>query len=99
MTRQQARNYRHVSFSDYLRLEMTGTMNNELTHDTDGALGWQEQQLVVSMLQVPYHVESLMMYGLAARKVSTWLKGNPRLLNTISACVLIIIAIIIAIRT
>ena len=64
MTRQQARNYRHVSFSDYLRLEMTGTMNNELTHDTDGALGWQEQQLVVSMLQVPYHVESLMMYGL-----------------------------------
>ena len=42
---------------------------------------------------------SLMMYGLAARKIAIWLKGNPRLLNTISACVLIIIAIIVAIRT
>ena len=42
---------------------------------------------------------SLMMYGLAARKSSIWLKGKPRLLNTISACVLIIIAIIIGIRT
>ena len=42
---------------------------------------------------------SLMMYGLAARKIAIWLKGNPRILNTISACVLIIIAIIVAIKT
>ncbi len=42
---------------------------------------------------------SLMMYGLAARKIAIWLKGNPRLLNTISACVLIIIAILVAVRT
>ena len=42
---------------------------------------------------------SLMMYGLAARKVALWLKGNPRTLNTISACVLIIIALYVAIRT
>ena len=42
---------------------------------------------------------SLMMYGLAARKISIWLKGNPRFLNTISACVLIIIAIIVGLRT
>ena len=42
---------------------------------------------------------SLMMYGLAARKVAVWLKGNPRTLNTISACVLIIIALYVAIRT
>ena len=39
---------------------------------------------------------SLMVYGLAARKVASWLKSNPRILNTISACVLIIIAIYIA---
>ena len=39
---------------------------------------------------------SLMIYGLAARKVASWLKSNPRILNTISACVLIIIAIYIA---
>ena len=42
---------------------------------------------------------SLMIYGLAARQVATWLKGNPRTLNTISACVLIIIAIYVAIKT
>ena len=39
---------------------------------------------------------TLMIYGLAAEKVSEWLKGNPKLLNTISACVLIVIAIYIA---
>ena len=42
---------------------------------------------------------SLMIYGLAARKVAVWLKGNPRTLNTISACVLIIIALYVGIRT
>ncbi len=42
---------------------------------------------------------SLMIYGLAARKVAVWLKGNPRTLNTISACVLIIIALYVAIKT
>ena len=39
---------------------------------------------------------SLMIYGLAARKVASWLKDNPRILNTISACVLVIIAFVIA---
>ena len=42
---------------------------------------------------------SLMMYGLAADKIAKWLKGNPRFLNTISACVLLIIAIIVALKT
>ena len=40
---------------------------------------------------------TLMIYGFAAEKVSVWLKGNPKILNTISACVLIIIAIYIAV--
>ena len=40
---------------------------------------------------------TLMVYGIAAEKVSTWLKGNPKFLNTISACVLLIIAIYVAI--
>ena len=40
---------------------------------------------------------SLMIYGLAARQVATWLKSNPRILNTISACVLIIIALYVAV--
>ena len=40
---------------------------------------------------------TLMIYGFAAEKVSIWLKGNPKILNTISACVLLTIALYVAI--
>ena len=40
---------------------------------------------------------TLMIYGFAAEKVSAWLKSNPKTLNTISACVLIVIALYVAI--
>ena len=39
---------------------------------------------------------SLIGYALLASKLTDWLKANPKVINTISACVLIIIAIIIA---
>jgi threonine/homoserine/homoserine lactone efflux protein len=39
---------------------------------------------------------SLMIYGAAAEKISLWLKSKPKTLNTISACVLVLIAIYIA---
>jgi len=39
---------------------------------------------------------SLMAYAIAANKLILWIKTNPRVINTISACVLIIIAFIIA---
>ena len=39
---------------------------------------------------------SLIAYAVAAKKLIVWLKANPRVINTISACVLIIIAFIIA---
>ena len=38
---------------------------------------------------------SLITYAIAANKLVLWIKANPRVINTISACVLIIIAIII----
>ena len=40
---------------------------------------------------------SLIGYALLAHKLVAWIKTNPRVINTISACVLIIIAIIIAV--
>jgi len=40
---------------------------------------------------------SLVAYAILANKLIVWLKANPKLINTISACVLIIIAIIIAV--
>jgi threonine/homoserine/homoserine lactone efflux protein len=39
---------------------------------------------------------TLMIYGLAAEKIRIWLKANPKTLNTISACVLLVIALFIA---
>ncbi len=40
---------------------------------------------------------SLVGYAVLANKIIGWIKANPRVINSISACVLIIIAIIIAI--
>jgi len=57
------------------------------------------QFLILTLTWVILDFTSLMVYGFAAGKIANWLKGNPRFLNTISACVLIIIAIIVAIRT
>jgi len=38
---------------------------------------------------------SLVAYALLARKLIIWIKANPKVINTISACVLVIIAFII----
>ena len=38
---------------------------------------------------------SLVAYAMLARKLIVWIKANPKVINTISASVLIIIAIII----
>ena len=39
---------------------------------------------------------SLIAYAVLARKLIIWIKANPKVINTISACVLILIALIIA---
>ncbi len=36
---------------------------------------------------------SLIAYAVLARKLIVWIKANPKVINTISACVLIIIAL------
>ena len=55
------------------------------------------QFLILMFTYVVLDFLTLMMYGLAAEKVTKWLKGNPKTLNTISACVLVIIALFIAV--
>ena len=40
---------------------------------------------------------SLIAYAVLAKKLIVWIKANPKVINTISACVLLIIAVIIAI--
>ena len=54
------------------------------------------QFLILIMTYVVLDFLSLIAYAVAANKLILWLKANPKVINTISACVLIIIAIIIA---
>ena len=54
-------------------------------------------QLVILIISwVVLDFSTLMLYGFTAQKITSWFKTNPRTINTISACALIIIAIIIA---
>ena len=54
------------------------------------------QFIILMTTYVVLDFTTLMIYGLAAEKVSIWLKNKPKPLNTISACVLVIIAFYIA---
>ena len=54
------------------------------------------QFLILMITYVILDFITLMIYGLAAEKISIWLKNKPKILNTISACVLLIIAIYVA---
>ena len=54
------------------------------------------QFLILITTYVILDFSTLMIYGLAAERVALWLRGNPKMLNTISACVLVIIALFIA---
>ena len=54
------------------------------------------QFLILLFTYVVLDFLTLMIYGLAAEKISVWLRRKPKLLNTISACVLLILAAYIA---
>ena len=54
------------------------------------------QFLILMITYVSLDFISLIIYGAAAEKISIWLKANPKVINTISACALLIIAIAVA---
>ena len=54
------------------------------------------QFLILITTYVVLDFLSLIAYAVLARKLIIWIKANPKFINTISACVLILIAIIIA---
>ena len=53
------------------------------------------QFLILITTYVVLDFLSLIAYAIAANKLIIWIKANPKVINTISACVLIIIAVII----
>ena len=53
------------------------------------------QFLILMFTYISLDFLSLMTYAVVADKMVKWLKTNPRIINTISACALIVIALII----
>ena len=60
----------------------------------EGDFGIQLIILIISWVVLDF--STLMLYGFTAQKIVGWLKTNPKTINTISACALIIIAALIA---
>jgi len=54
------------------------------------------QFLILITTYVVLDFLSLIAYAVLARKLIVWIKANPKVINTISTCVLILIALIIA---
>ena len=54
------------------------------------------QFLILITTYVVLDFLSLIAYAMLANKLVVWLKANPKVINTISACALIIIAVIVA---
>ena len=54
------------------------------------------QFLILITTYVVLDFLSLIAYAVAANKLIVWIKANPKVINSISACVLIIIALVIA---
>ena len=61
----------------------------------DGDFKIQLLILIISYAVIDF--STLILYGLVAKKIVTWLKANPKTINTISASALLIIAIIFAV--
>ena len=63
----------------------------------DFSANYIAQFLILITTYIVLDFLSLIGYAILANKLIIWIKANPKVINTISACVLIIIAIIIAI--
>jgi threonine/homoserine/homoserine lactone efflux protein len=55
------------------------------------------QLIILIITYATIDFSTLVLYGFVAKKIVTWLKANPKTINTISACALVIIAIIFAV--
>ena len=55
------------------------------------------QFLILMLTYVILDFLTLMLYAIAAHKAVSWFKANPRTINSISACVLVVIALIMTV--
>jgi len=61
----------------------------------DGSFKIQLLILIISYVTIDF--TTLILYGFVAKKIVSWLQANPKTINTISACALVIIAIIFSV--
>ena len=61
----------------------------------DGDFKIQLLILIISYVAIDF--TTLILYGFLAKKIVSWLQANPKTINTISACALVIIAIIFSV--
>ena len=61
----------------------------------DGNFKIQLLILIISYVTIDF--TTLILYGFVAKKIVSWLQANPKTINTISACALVIIAIIFSV--
>ena len=54
------------------------------------------QFLILIITYISLDFITLIIYGTIAEKISIWLKTNPKVINTVSACALLIIAVVVA---
>ena len=66
------------------------------TQFLDFSTNYVIQFLILIITYISLDFITLMIYGAAAEKISVWLKTNPKVINTISAYALLIIAIVVA---
>ena len=57
------------------------------------------QLLILIFSYVAIDFSTLILYGFVAKKVVAWLKTNPKTINTISACALLVIALVLALSS
>ena len=57
------------------------------------------QLLILIFSYVVIDFSTLILYGFVAKKVVAWLKTNPKTINTISACALLVIALVLALSS
>ena len=57
------------------------------------------QLLILIFSYVAIDFSTLILYGFVAKKVVVWLKTNPKTINTISACALLVIALVLALSS
>ena len=90
------RRFKNLTESFHIKFICEDIMDSSLSDASIVVVNYVIQFLILIITYITLDFLTLMIYGLAAEKISVWLRRKPKVLNTISACVLLILAVYIA---